>query len=67
MVGCGNKFNFPTNWHLSSTKKNISEKYLTFNFLFIISLVKFWLKPCLPLLKFGLLSLAPLELDGCGG
>ena len=25
MVGCGNKFNFPTNWHLSSTKK-ISQK-----------------------------------------
>jgi len=30
MVGCGNKFNFPTNWHLSSTKKNISEKFFSY-------------------------------------
>jgi hypothetical protein len=29
MVGCGNKFKFPINWHLSSTKKNISEKFLS--------------------------------------
>ena len=30
MVGCGNKFKFPINWHLSSTKKNISEKFLSY-------------------------------------
>ena len=30
MVGCGNKINFPTNWHLSSTKINISEKFFSY-------------------------------------
>ena len=30
MVGCGNNLNFPNNWHLSSTKKNISEKFFSY-------------------------------------
>ena len=30
MVGLGNDLNFPNNWHQSSTKKNISEKFFSY-------------------------------------
>jgi hypothetical protein len=30
MVGCGNNFNIPSNWHNSNKKINISQKFLSY-------------------------------------